>query len=1212
LEVNETTLYEHSQLKTLTMTRLSAFLFSLLPASIVVGSNPNLNEASTSGFIENCGQIVNQHGKPNDDVDFLWATANSANVQLRSNGLSYDFFRKLEGGKIEYRRLDMTLVNAHPNRQAILSDASEDYYNYSASDVSGLYKYGSVRYDDVYQGIDWDLRVTDEGFLKFNFLLESAESYSDIIIEYAGFDDFEVSEGNLIFSLAGHKVVESIPASWTDSGKSIAMKYEIISCEAQKLLVKLIPENDVALSNDEGLIIDPIAEFSWGTYYGDTLYDSANSVVTDSLGNLFIVGTTQSFQTIASSGSFQDVFAGGNTDAFLARFNAHGLRQWATYFGGSGDEHGLAIDIDRHQNVYISGTTSSPDSIAQDSTSNQINFGGGIDGFLARFNRFGSMIWNTYIGGSGTDKALSCAANANGRILVAGSTNSAGFLENDSITPALPLAGDIDGFLAEFNQEGALIWSSYFGGEAEDYISQVTLDSLNNVILVGTSRSQTGISIGDSQQSSLEGGSDGFVAKYDSSRVLLWSTYIGGETNDSLSSLTTVNSNIYACGVTGGELPYLDSNSNQLDFGGMSDGFLFRLDEFGNLEWLTYLGGESLDVAHSISRDREGSLYVVGVTESDSCFGDTLSHQRYNQGRQDGFISKYLQDGSISWTTFQGGPGDDLANGVSVFGRTSVYVVGETDSDSTFAKEGRYEDIHQENLGGSSTDAFFTRFTQALSTGPGCICPPGYDGDPSSPPLLGVCLGDSIELEVHGGALGIGAEWIWYEGSCGGTDDFIGEGNSIWVSPETTTSYFVRAEQVNYVDPCSSVIVYVDTIPTATASVTDSICPGTSFTLTGGGGFHYFWTTPLDSVFETQFLIIDSASAIDEGIYGLTIESQFGCVDSTEIEVELLPAPSFTSSVQHVSCHGLSDGAIQLSSSDTLINEYEWPALGVDSSAVSGLEAGTYIAIVANNLGCSSGASILVNEPPALIDSLDVRPAYCYRPTGGAKVFMSTGEAPYEINWSNGSQNVDSIADIGTGMYSVTVTDAAGCLDSSSFMVPNLGFFDTVIEPDSVFLEYPEVGFAEAYPQPEEDVQLYNWFPDEAVGCNDCASTELNPENSMYIYVEITSDKGCFSRDSVFVDITFPPPTVFIPNVFSPNGDGLNDELCVMGYRILTCVLNIYDKWGNKVFDTSSPDFCWDGKINGVEASGTYTYTLEAVLEEGKNVSERGSIQIMR
>ena len=91
-----------------------------------------------------------------------------------------------------------------------------------------------------------------------------------------------------------------------------------------------------------------------------------------------------------------------------------------------------------------------------------------------------------------------------------------------------------------------------------------------------------------------------------------------------------------------------------------------------------------------------------------------------------------------------------------------------------------------------------------------------------------------------------------------------------------------------------------------------------------------------------------------------------------------------------------------------------------------------------------------------------------------------------------------------------------------------------------------------------------------------------------------------------------PPPNTFIPNAFSPNGDGLNDMLCVLGVRIQSFQLKVFDRFGKEVFSTDSEKKCWDGSIEGTPATGSFIYTFEAILEEGKVVNETGNITLKR
>ena len=140
------------------------------------------------------------------------------------------------------------------------------------------------------------------------------------------------------------------------------------------------------------------ATVPWSTYFGGTSDDWAQSSAIDASGNIYITGTTYS-SGLATSGAHQTTF-GGAYDAFVTKFNSSGVRQWTTYYGGTGSENGNGIALDGSGNIYVVGTTTSTSGIAT-TGSFQSTLTGSSGGFIVKFNSSGVRQWGTYYSGAG-------------------------------------------------------------------------------------------------------------------------------------------------------------------------------------------------------------------------------------------------------------------------------------------------------------------------------------------------------------------------------------------------------------------------------------------------------------------------------------------------------------------------------------------------------------------------------------------------------------------------------------------------------------------------------------------------------------------------------------------------------------------------------------------------------------------------------------------
>jgi hypothetical protein len=256
----------------------------------------------------------------------------------------------------------------------------------------------------------------------------------------------------------------------------------------------------------------------WATYYGGSEVDNGYSCATDAIGNVYLAGTTTSTNNIASGGHQNTL--GGRGDAFLVKFNSSGVRQWATYYGGSDVDIGSSCATDGDGNVYMAGETWSRSGIAygghQDTFYNDENSFLGNNSFLVKYNGAGVRQWATYyaLGPPGGD--VSCAADVSGNVYLAGSTGST---DNIALAGHQNISGgQSDAYLVQFNSAGVRQWATYYGGEKEDVGNSCVVDNNGNVYLIGKTNSFNNIAYNGHQNTydSLEV-YNSFLVKFDNS-----------------------------------------------------------------------------------------------------------------------------------------------------------------------------------------------------------------------------------------------------------------------------------------------------------------------------------------------------------------------------------------------------------------------------------------------------------------------------------------------------------------------------------------------------------------------------------------------------------------------------------------------------------------------------------------------------------------------
>lgn len=252
----------------------------------------------------------------------------------------------------------------------------------------------------------------------------------------------------------------------------------------------------------------------WGTYFGGTDYDEIFGCCITSEQSVAITGRTNSLSGISSLSSFQPNFAGGTYDAFIGLFTSNGVRNWSSYFGGNGLDVGYSVCNDDNNQIYITGSTYSSNNIASVGAF-QSQLSGNSDAFISKFNNLGQRLWSTYYGGNQGETIYGSCIASDQTIYIVGSTQSTTGITTTNGFQMTYSGGIIDGFLANFNQNGGQVYGTYCGGEATDLLYDCKSGINNNVYCIGETNSQINISTPYSFQSNFGGGdADVFLVKF--------------------------------------------------------------------------------------------------------------------------------------------------------------------------------------------------------------------------------------------------------------------------------------------------------------------------------------------------------------------------------------------------------------------------------------------------------------------------------------------------------------------------------------------------------------------------------------------------------------------------------------------------------------------------------------------------------------------------
>lgn len=362
---------------------------------------------------------------------------------------------------------------------------------------------------------------------------------------------------------------------------------------------------------------------------------------------------------------------------------------YATYLGGTLEDDAYGIAIDSAGDAYVTGQTTStnfPTVSGGVATTNR----GVFDAFVTKISADGSsLVYSTFVGGTGEDSGNAIAVDGSGNAFVAGGTGSSDFPHNGGYQTALK--GGLDAFVFELNSSGsALTYSTYLGGTGDDYASGIALDG-GNAYIVGSTFSSD-FPTHNPIQSVLNGSSNGFVTELNSSgNALVYSTFLGGGTGDFASAVAVDSSgNTYVTGATPSPtFPTTasafqktcgsDGNCN----GGLPDAFVTVINAAGSAYvYSTFLGGEGIDQGLGIAVDGSGDAYVTGLTQSSVHFPlKSALQSTFGGGAQDAFITELNPTGSaLLYSTFLGGSLSDAGTGIALDGNQDAFVTGQTNS----------------------------------------------------------------------------------------------------------------------------------------------------------------------------------------------------------------------------------------------------------------------------------------------------------------------------------------------------------------------------------------------------------------------------------------------------------------------------------------------------------------------------------------------------
>ncbi|NOQ72100.1 MAG: T9SS type B sorting domain-containing protein [Crocinitomix sp.] len=1008
----------------------------------------------------------------------------------------------------------------------------------------------------------------------------------------------------------------------------------------------------------------------WATYYGGENIDRIFSLAIDSEDNIFACGKTGSndFPVMDAGTYFQpDDGFDANYDAFILKFDNDGNRLWATYYAGHEDDQFFSIATDSEDNVYAVGTSESYDFPLMD--------GGGYyqDGFwerdavILKFDNDGNRLWATYYGGNNTDNAFSIAVDHSDNIFVVGGTESGDFPTQDAGTyyQDILLGGEFSAFLLKFDSDGNRLWATLYGDGQDDLAYCSKIDRHNKLYVSGTTNSVgfPTYDAGTYYDGAKATGLDAFFLKFDNDGNREWATFYGGGGNEQLN--THDNIAMDACGYVyfAFDTPSLDIETQAFcddayfrDYliGSLRDQFLCKFDSTGILLGATYFGGSGTDFRSPLAADKLGNVYLSGEWTP---LGGTASYPLvepetgfYNGahgGSEDIFIAKfssaivvaefsivpdlcyYACAGTATVTLIDNGTCP-----VNYFWSTGDFTLDSTDPTNTITDlcPGWYSLIVT-----NECDTLLVDSVEVVS-----IEPVPYDLD------LG---NDTVFCQTFSHILDGGDEGAAFSWQDGSSDQFfeVTFPGTYWVTV-TGDDGCTTTDSITITVAPDIPIDAVSINPTCNGYSDGSI---TAVALGGEGEITYTITNVGGDVLNEGDS--DTADSLETGWYYLYVEDEMGCIGVDSIflsepgplDADLVIIPP--------TCYGLEDGSAYVNevlnaTGDIDSVSFLWDPNPADVGGVGAdstwfLLHGSYTLVLMDENGCSGVINFEVIQPDSMVFSeFGSEPAYCrlheYQNGNGFVFAAAAGGTPnYTYLWTNLETEVTSNnttwGGLNPGNYHVIATDINGCFVESQIYLDSLN-------PIAKFtLNSPELnevceGTADVHAlftnQSENFANPNNPFADTTFfwnfdydnidwvishDLNESFNTTYDARGYSYeidICLVAINKNGCTDTACKVVTI-YEPITFDDVNIFSPNGDGINDEFTFefksASIAEFNCV--IINRWGIVLHEITSINDGWDGtdKNGNLCTNGVYFYKYVAVADNLTEIIGQGTIQLV-
>lgn len=745
----------------------------------------------------------------------------------------------------------------------------------------------------------------------------------------------------------------------------------------------------------------------------------------------------------------------------------------------------------------------------------------------------------------------------------------------------------------------AIDWDHTYGGDGWEELNSIVLTPDGGYLLGGYAGS--GISGEVSQPN--RGIGDFWILKTDGAGLKIWDKRFGGDSLDNIWSVILTQDQHF---LLIGESNSQPSGDKTAPAYGKKDFWVIKTDLAGNKIWDHSFGGSNDDWPAGAAETQDGGFIIAGYSDSPADGNKTAM----NKGGKDIWIVKIASDGSYEWDKSFGGSEDEQFHSIIKTSDGNLLLGGATassDGDVAAPNNGvtdfwllkinpQGDLLWEKNYGGDNEDVIIA-LRQANDGGYWLAggSQSGITGDKTTPNFGGADYW-LVKTDSAGNYL---RDWTF-----GGNDL-----DKIYGIQETQNGFLLLGGISG---------------SGANGNKTDS-----------GHGDWDFWMVYLNPKTPTENKLWDKTIGgmdqdaltdmirLQDGSYLLAGNSRSGVgfektepsrglndfwVLKTNCPLNLVP------SLDTIIC---SNESVTLNAQipNCLDCEYLWTGQSNQASiTVNPFQNTDYEVVVVNNFGCEKRDTfqVKVHEKPSAME-IETIPLNCFGDQNGAIILsqVTGGKEPYVFTL-DGIERADGLADnLGAGNYAIAVQDANGCSLDSTIEIPQPEALELNLGNDTILALGESLTLMPYYNQP---IASFSWSDSTLHSLNPV----VQPEKMTLYELKITNNKGCTQTDALRVFVR-KERHYFAPNIFSPNGDGVNDYFTIFGGKYVDRIehLKVYDRWGELVYEQANvwpgQFYGWDGYFRGhLLNSGVYLYYADITYLDGLNELIHGTVTIVR